>query len=101
MSLAAAVAVVVLLIGGWQLYWKLHRSSVNREAAINQTSYNRQTALVDDINREFQAINVPGITDGQRKAYTNQLCDDWVRLTPTFQANTSQTIHTFVTQECS
>ena len=104
--LALAVLAVAVYLGVW---W-LRKDSVNRTAEINEDSYGRQVALVDevldaanDINRVDVAIanaspEQAGALQGQRQALVETMCDAYGRITG--KVNLTPSAQTLITKEC-
>lgn len=89
-----AVIAVLLYLGAW---W-IQRDSVDRTARINQDSYARQNALVEQILDDVREANDPSIPPAQRSALVDIICDSAGKLTgsvalPSYAAR-------FVTEEC-
>ncbi len=77
------VLIIAVVVGGYQLGWWLKEDSVNRNAQINQDSYNRQNALVEQILDDIREVEQGGLPDSQRKAIIAQICDSADKLTGT------------------
>lgn len=92
------VLVVAIAIGGWQLKWWMRSETVNRNAQINQESFNRQNALIEQILDDIKDAETAGIPAGQRIAIVDQICDSAAKLTGTIQL--SPNAQAFINQEC-
>lgn len=95
---AALVLVVVIVIGGYQLGWWLKGNAVNRNAVIQQDSYGRQNALIEQVYNGIKEAETPAIPAGQRTAIISQVCDAAGKLTGSIQLTTSAAA--FVQREC-
>lgn len=102
---------VLLAVGGWQLGWWMNESGTNRRARINNDSYARQSALVDDVldkHRTALDIDVQLATAtpaqaaplrAQRIAVVAQFCDSFGQIKPTVTVPAS--VASFASQECA
>jgi hypothetical protein len=106
-TLAAAAVLAALWFGGW---W-LREESVNRSSEINNDSYARQTALVEeviDLHTQIADLDVKAagdVTDEQktliltqRAALVTNLCSAYDQTTDTVTIPSD--IHAFAAQEC-
>lgn len=96
--IAAVVFVIVVSIAAWQLHWFVAEKNVNRQAHINQDSYQRQNALVEGILDDIKDAETPNIPPQQRAAIVSQICDSASKLTGSITLN--QHTVTFIAQEC-
>lgn len=96
--LIAVLLVAVIAVGGWQLGWWLKSASVNKNARIQQDSYGRQTALIEQVYNGIKEAETPAIPAGQRVAIVSQVCDSASKLTGTIQLTTNAAA--FVAREC-
>lgn len=79
-TIGALAVVVGLAVGGWFLYWTLHRSGVNREAEIQQGTYGRQNALVEQIIDDIVEAQDDALPANQRAAIVDRICDSAAKL---------------------
>lgn len=84
-ALLALALLAALAVGGWQLGWWLKSESVNRNAKIQQDSYGRQNALVEQILDDVAEAQDPNLPASQRAAITDQVCDSAAKLTGSIQ----------------
>lgn len=99
--LVTVVSLLILagiVVGGYQLDWWLRGQEVNRTARINQDSYGRQNALVEQVLDDIKDAETPGIPAGQRVAIVAQICDSAAKLTGAIPL--PPTAQLFVTKEC-
>ncbi len=99
--LAVILAIVLIIgisIGGYMLGWWIKEDTVNRTAQINQDSYGRQVALVDQINDDIREASDPDIPKAQRQAIVNQICESAGFLTGKVQV--SAPAANFIATEC-
>lgn len=80
------------------LGWWIKGASVNKNARIQQDSYGRQNALVEQIYDDIKDAETVGIPAGQRIAIVSQICDSVGKLTGSIQLSASATA--FVAKEC-
>lgn len=88
-----------LAVGGYQLHWWLRDQSVNRTAEINQDSYGRQNALVEQILDDVKEAQDPAIPAAQRIAIVDQICNSATKLTGVIAL--PQNALTLIAQECN
>lgn len=55
--IAISIAVLVVAIGGWFLYWKLFASATSRTAQIYQTQYGAQSAYIEQVDNIIPQID--------------------------------------------
>lgn len=110
--LLAAVVAVAVLIGMYQGAWWLREDSVNRTGQINNDSYQRQSALADevtDLHTQITDLDVtladPEVTDEEkavihtnRASLVNNLCDSFGQIQILNSVSTD--IVTFAAREC-
>jgi hypothetical protein len=96
--LLAVIVAVAVIIGGYQLGWWLEKDSVNRRARINQDSYNRQNALVEQVLDDISEAQDPNLPAAQRAAIVDQVCDSAAKLTGSIELPLSA--QNFINQEC-
>lgn len=96
--LFAIVVVALVIVGGYQLGWWLKKDAVNRNAKINQDTYGRQNALVEQILDDIKDAETPGIPAGQRIAIVGQICDSANKLTGSIKLTGNAAA--FVAREC-
>ena len=82
----AAVVLVGVAVGGYQLYWWANGNSTNRQRQIDQNNYGSQLAYVQDADRKITDVrnidvqlgNVPAAEkpglEAQRAAIVNDAC---------------------------
>lgn len=98
-TILGLVLVVALIIGGWQLGWWLKKETVNRNAQINQGSYGRQVALVDDLTRKYAEVQNPNLPENQKQAIVTEMCVDFGFLTGKVELNPN--ITNYLNTECN
>lgn len=96
--LAGLVLVALVVVGGWQLGWWLKSESTDRNARIQQNTYGRQNALVEQILDDIKDAETAGIPPAQRKAIVDQVCDSAAKLTGSIQLSAGA--QSFVAKEC-
>ncbi len=98
-AVLGGIALVVLIaVGGWQGGWWLQKASTDRNARIQQDTYGRQNALVEQILDDIKDAETVGIPPAQRKAIVGQVCDSAAKLTGSIQLSTNA--QAFVAREC-
>ena len=97
-SVLVAVLIVVIGVGGYLGGWWLREDAVNRTAQINNDSYNRQNALVEQILDDITEAQDPSIVSGQRIAIVSQICDSAGKLTGAISLSFST--EQFISEEC-
>lgn len=75
------ILVVAFTIGAYKLSWWVEEDTTNRQAEINDKSYNRQLAIVDQIQDDVAEVQQGGLPEGQVKAIVDQICQNADRLT--------------------
>jgi hypothetical protein len=97
-ALAAVVAAAVIAVGGYQLGWWLKAEATDRTAAINQSSYQRQNALVEGILDDI--VEAEGnLPPAQRTAIVAQICANAAKLTGSIELPAATTA--FLAKECN
>ncbi len=96
--LLAIVLIAAVIVGGYQLGWWLKKDAVNRNAKINQDTYGRQNALVEQILDDIKDAETAGIPPQQRVAIIGQICDSANKLTGSIQLTGNAA--NFVAREC-
>lgn len=100
LAVVGFVAVIALVgVGGYLGGWWLTEDSVNRQARIDQDSYSRQNALVEQILDDVREAEDPNVPPAQRTAIIDQICDSAAKLTGAIDLPFST--QTFITQECN
>lgn len=98
-TLLTLCLVVGLAVGGWKLHWWMAEESTDLSARINQTTYQRQNALVEQIIDDVREASDPALPPAQRTAIVAQICDSASKLTGSIPLTGSTA--TFVAKECS
>lgn len=110
--IATIILVVLVCVGGWFLYWKIAKAENDNNSEIYNNSYQRQTALVDEINRnisDVKSIDVqisyasgdPELSkrlSAQRAAVVTSVCNNIGKLSGT--VTESNEIRLFASKEC-
>lgn len=97
--LVTVILVAAVSIGAYKLNWWLKEDSVNRTSQINQDSYGRQNALVEQILDDIKDAETLGIPAGQRIAIVDQICDSAAKLNNTIPLPNSA--QNFIYLECA
>lgn len=97
-AVAVALIIVVVCVGGYLGIWWITKDSTNRQAEINQNSYQRQNALVEQILDDIDEAESPSVPDNQRLALIDIICDSAAKLTGSIEL--PRYAQTFVNQEC-
>lgn len=97
-GLLALVVVVAVVIAAYFGIWWLRRDVTDREARVQQQTYGRQNALVEQILDDVEEALDPDIPANQRAALTDIICDSAAKLTGSIQLpNFAQN---FISEEC-
>jgi hypothetical protein len=98
MVILSVLMIALLSVGVFYLGWWIKEFAVNRNAEINQDSYGRQNALVEQILDDIGEAegNIP---PNQRVAIIDGVCDSASKLTGTIELpfNAQQ----FIQENCS
>lgn len=97
-TIAGLLLIAAIVVGGYQLGWWLKGNAADRNARINQQTYGRQNALVEQILDDIRDAETPAIPAPQRQAIVAQICDSAAKLTGSIQLPTSA--QAFVAREC-
>lgn len=97
-TVALVVVAAVICVGAYLGIWWITKDSTNRRAEINQNSYQRQNALVEQILDDIDEASDPAIVPAQQLALIDIICDSVDKLTGSI-ALPSHAL-TFVAQEC-
>jgi hypothetical protein len=105
-----ALAIVGLVIGGWQAGWWFATQNANRSAHLAQHQYGRQISLLDDISTKLGTVqditvqlgypgaDVQGL-GAQRLAVAREVCHDVATLNTLTELTPDQ--QTWVQDNCS
>jgi hypothetical protein len=88
-----------IIIALFFLGWWIKEYSVNRNAEINQDTYGRQNALVEQILDDIPEAEDPAIPTNQRVAIIDGICDSAAKLTGSIELPFNA--QAFVTENCS
>lgn len=97
-AIGGVALVCAIGVGGYVGGWWIREDSVNRQARINQDSYSRQNALVEQVLDDIAEAQGPAIPNPQRLALIDQVCDSASKLTGSIELPRSA--QTFIAQEC-
>ena len=97
-TLGVVLTLTLVVVGIYLLGWWVTKDTVNRTAKINNDSYNRQNALVEEILADIPEALNPNLPAGQRIAITSQICDSAGKLTGSISIPFSA--KTFIQEEC-
>ena len=86
-TVAGFAAVVLIVVGGWQLGWFAAQSGADHAAHVNRSSYGNQQTLRDQISAHIgdvddlstQIVENPANADqlkAQRHAFANIVCNE-------------------------
>lgn len=92
--LVVCVLVIALYLGVW---W-LRRENTDRQARVNQRTYGRQNALVEQILDDIAEAENPAIPAAQRVAIVDIVCDSAAKLTGSIALPPNAA--RFIEQEC-
>lgn len=98
-AIVGIVLIVLVVVGGYLGSWWLKENAVNRDAAIANNGYNRQTALVASILDDIKEVEGPNVPANQRKAIVAQICDNAAQLTGS--VTLGYNAQNFISTECS
>lgn len=98
-TILGIILVVGIVVGGYLGGWWLQKDAVNRTAEINQGSYGRQVALVDDLTRKYAEVQNPNLPANQKQAIVTEMCVDFGFLTGKVQLNPN--ITNYLNTECN
>lgn len=98
-TIGTILVIGLVVVGGYLGGWWLQEDAVNRTAQINQNSYGRQVALVDDITRKYAEIQNPNLPEPQKQAIVTEMCVDFGFLTGKVQINPN--IANYLNTECN
>jgi hypothetical protein len=88
----------VLLVGLYLGGWWLTRDTTDRSARVQQQTYGRQNALVEQILDDIEEAQDPNIPAVQRIAIVDIVCDSAAKLTGSIQLPPNAAA--FITEEC-
>lgn len=97
-TVAVVLAVVLILVLAYLGGWWLTRDSTDRRARVQQQTYGRQNALVEQILDDIREAEGPNVPVNQRQAVVDQICDNAAKLTGSIEL--SRHAQNFVNQEC-
>lgn len=97
-GLAIFIVVALVVVGAYGLYWWVRHDSTNRNAKVQQDTYGRQNALVEQVLDDIRDAETAGIPASQRIAIVDQICDSAAKLTGSIQLPPHA--QTFINQEC-
>lgn len=92
--LVVALVCVAVYLGGW---W-LTRDTTDRQARVNQRTYGRQNALVEQILDDIAEAETAGLPPQQRAAIIDIICDSAAKLTDSIELPNGAQL--FITREC-
>lgn len=92
------LAVVAICVVGYLGYWWLRGNSTTREAQVQQNTYGRQNALVEQVLDDIRDAETVGIPPAQRVAIVDQVCDAAAKLTGSIALPAHAAA--FIAQEC-
>jgi len=95
---ASVIVLVAVCAGAYLGYWWLTRDVTDRQARVNQQTYGRQNALVEQILDDIREAEAPATPPEQRVAIVNIVCDSYYKLTGSIQLPPSA--QAFITKEC-
>jgi hypothetical protein len=96
--IALVLLVAVVCVAAYLGVWWLTRDTTDRNARVQQRTYGRQNALVEQILDDIRDAETPGIPAPQRVAIVDQVCDSAAKLTGSIQLPTNAA--NFIAQEC-
>jgi len=89
---------VFLLIVLYLGYWWIREDSTERNAQIQQDTFGRQNALVEQILDDVREVQDPDIPSNQRIAIINQICDSAAKLNGSIRLQ--PTTELFIMENC-
>jgi len=98
-TIGVILVIGLVVVGGYLGGWWLQEDAVNRTAEINQGSYGRQVALVDDITRKYAEVQNPNLPESQKQAIVTEMCVNFGFLTGKVQINPN--IANYLNTECN
>lgn len=109
-TIAAIIVIVAIIVGGYLGGWWLREDAINRDSAINNDSYARQTALQEELIDKYGTVadidvQLTTATDeqagplrAQRTAVLNQFCLAYSQYTGT--VSLPDTVYAYAEREC-
>jgi hypothetical protein len=96
--IGTVIAVAAICVAAYLGIWWLRHDTTDRGARVQQRTYGRQNALVEQILDDIRDAETPGIPPAQRVAIIDQVCDSAAKLTGSIQLPAHAA--NFVAQEC-
>lgn len=96
--LLAVTLVIVAIVGIYLGFWWLRHDTTDRGARVQQRTYGRQNALVEQILDDIREADAPATPPQQRAAIIDIVCDSYDKLTGSIQLPPHA--QSFIIKEC-